>query len=362
MNQPSLFSHKKPPLIDLARPRFIKDFIGIEKIFQSYPILEHGDILGCIFSGPPGVGKTTLAQLYAEYKKWHFASISAVTSGIKEIRDCLDDFKHFNQKCVLFIDEIHRLNKSAQDLLLPGVEKGDYVLFAATTENPRSIITKALLSRLLIISIPKHGLLELKQIYQRLYCQFNIPPIDSRIEDTLINYSQGDGRRSIINLELFFDMKKAFAQDSDDQILERLLPSLKEQGHVHDRKGRQHYDLISAFIKSMRASDQKAAMLYLCWMLKGGEDPLFIARRMIIFASEDIGMADSNALTLALNVQQAVEKIGLPECGINLAHGVSYLSKAPKDTSSYKLYLWSQEYLSSKNDWSVPAHLQSTNN
>lgn len=360
-DQASLFDYsakaKNRPFVDQARPKLITDFMGFEQMSKSFPNLFCSDFLGAILHGPPGTGKTTFAYLLCQHRGWHFESMSAITSGVKELKQAIDDFSHFHKKCVLFIDEIHRLSKPAQDVLLPGIESGKFILIGATTENPKSILTKALLSRSLLVPMPKLTTEQLKNIYQRLYRDYKIIPLATKIEDTLVHFAQGDGRRAITHLELFLDIKKT-SQETEDVVLELLLPHIKNQGHVHDRAGSAHYDTISAFIKSMRASDSKAALAYLCLMLAGNEDPLFIARRMVIFASEDIGLADPLALSVAMNVHLAVEKIGLPECGINLAHGVCYLANAKKDTTSYQAYLQAQEFIKSKNDWNIPVHLK----
>ncbi len=320
------------PLAYQLKPNKIIDFIGQEHLMTKdkpiFQLIKNHHIFSILLWGPPGVGKTSLGYLIARYfpeKPLFF--LSAVEIGKNDLRKIISQNK--KEPPLIFLDEIHRFNKSQQDFLLPFVEKGQIILIGATTENPSFSLNSALLSRLRVFVLKPLDDDNLKKIIiQALnFLQTSIKP---DAENFLINYSQGDARK-LLNL---IDNTFHTHQNLELKALKNSLESLLN----YDKKGDQHYNIVSAFIKSMRASQTDASLYYLARMIKSGEDPLFIARRMIIFASEDVGLGQPTALVLANEVFQAVEKIGLPECQINLAFGVSYLCQCKKNRDSYQAY------------------------
>jgi putative ATPase len=331
------------PLADRIRPDKVENFFGQKHLLgEGAPLLtfiKNGIFPSIIFWGPPGVGKTTLAQLISKAGDYIFIRISAVESGVKEIREILSlaEVNQKNgQKTMLFIDEIHRFNKSQQDALLHAVERGIITLIGATTENPSFEVNSALLSRCRV-----YQLLELSQDDIKSIIDFAI--INDKmlkeyvihVDDYSVIYglSGGDARTALNLLETVVRLSgKNKSIKIDKQLLEK---SAMSKVPRYDKSGEEHYDTISAFIKSMRGSDPDAAIFWLAKMLESGEDPKFIARRMVIFASEDIGNADPDALQLAVSVFNAVNLIGMPECRINLAQGVIYLASVPKSNASY---------------------------
>ncbi|MDO8590045.1 MAG: replication-associated recombination protein A [bacterium] len=336
------------PLAFKIRPKNLKEFIGQKHLVGKGKPLEIAVSKKHLFSfilwGPPGVGKTTLAKIYAEALNAQYHELSAVSAGKEDIREIVEDVQKKSKAGntlfalpaealakagpkVLFLDEIHRFNKAQQDFLLPYVESGKLTLIGATTENPSFEVIPALLSRCRVFVLNELSDTEMAEIIERT--KFSM---DQDARDWLIGMAGGDARQAIAMLE---NTERLYG----DVTIENLKNTLQSKHLRYDKKGDEHFNTISAFIKSMRASQPDAALYYLARMIDSGEDPKFIARRMVIFASEDIGMADSHALPLANAVFRAVETIGYPEAGINLSHGVIYLSLAPKDRSGYYAYL-----------------------
>lgn len=320
------------PLANKIRPQTLEDFVGQEELVgPGKPLrkaIEDKHLFSFIMWGPSGVGKTTLARIYAKALDARFYELSAVSAGKDDIRKIVDEPNTLleDRPKVLFLDEIHRFNKAQQDYLLPYVESGRLTLIGATTENPSFEVISALLSRtrVFVLKILTEG--EIKQILKRTKIKI---PKDAL--DWLANLANGDARIAITALEN--------AQRLYGKVDLNNLKSAFEQVFIRfDKKGDEHYDTTSAFIKSMRSGDVDAALYYLARMIQGGEDPKFISRRMVVFASEDIGLAQPTALVVANEVFAAVERIGLPEAAINLAHGAAYLALAAKDRSSYEAY------------------------
>ena len=333
------------PLAALLRPTSLDDFIGQEKLVgQGKPLrilIETGDAYSMIFWGPPGVGKTTLARIIAHSSQRDFYEISAVASGKADLKRIVDEAKTKQNELtttiygppIVFIDEIHRFNKAQQDFLLPYVESGLIILIGATTENPSFEVNGALMSRSRTFVFERLSATDLETLIQRAITKLNPKlkkPLPNKTLTWLINFANGDARQL---LNLIDHTWRSFGKFSLENFQQSLQSSLR-----YDKDGEEHYDTISAFIKSMRASDPDAALYYLARMVQAGEDPKFIARRMIIFASEDIGLALPTALVVANEVFDAVHKVGLPEAQISLAHGVAYLARAPKNRASYDAY------------------------
>lgn len=333
------------PLADRIRPGSIGLVAGQgHLISDGAPLrafIETSSFPSMIFWGPPGSGKTTLAMIIAGIADYHFEKLSAVDSGVKEVRQIILNAGRIlksGRKTLVFIDEIHRFNKSQQDSLLNAVEKGIITLIGATTENPSFEVNSALLSRCQVYKLQPLENADIRKIIE--YAISNdvvLSKLKIMIDDWDFFYaiSGGDARTALNALELAVKIAK---RGNDGKIVigrEALERALQQKTAFYDKKGDSHYDTISAFIKSLRGSDPDAALLWLAKMLDAGEEPRFIARRMVVFASEDIGNADPFALTLSISVFQAVEMIGMPECRINLAQGVAYLASAPKSNSSY---------------------------
>ena len=319
------------PLASKIRPKNLKEFIGQEHLVgQGKPItvaIEKKHLFSFIFWGPPGVGKTTLAKIYAKALNADYHELSAVSAGKDDIKKILESEGTLLGPRILFLDEIHRFNKAQQDFLLPYVESGKLTLIGATTENPSFEVIPALLSRLRVFVMNELSDEEMKKIIKRTGSKIKKDALD-----WLISMSGGDARQAIAMIENAISLYKEITVDN-------LKNTLQSKFLRYDKKDEEHYNLISAFIKSMRASQPNAALYYLGRMLEAGEDPKFIARRMVVFASEDIGLALPTALVVANAVFQAVDTIGMPECGENLAHGVVYLAQAKKDRSVYNAYL-----------------------
>ncbi len=311
------------PLANRIRPRDLNEFAGQEHLVgEGKPLrlaIEQGHIFSFLLWGPPGTGKTTLARIYANAINAEFHELSAVSAGKDDIRKLVDKREPRLIPRVLFLDEIHRFNKAQQDFLLPYVESGDLVLVGATTENPSFEVISPLLSRLRVFVLEELSDEDMSEIIDRTGHD-----LTKEAKAWLIEMANGDARQALTMIE-------NTAELYDKVTLETLKETLQSKFLRYDKKGEEHYNVISAFIKSMRASRPDAAIYYLARMIEGGEDPKFIARRMVIFASEDIGLAQPTALVVANAVFRAVETIGLPECVLNLAHGVAYLANAPKD-------------------------------
>ena len=341
------------PLASKIRPLTLKDFIGQEHLAgKGGPLrtaIEKKHLFSFILWGPPGCGKTTLARIYAKSLDAEIYELSAVSAGKDDIRRIIEDGfmgSVRGKSKVLFLDEIHRFNKAQQDFLLPFVERGELTLIGATTENPSFEVIPALLSRCRVFVLNELPPADMEKIIKRAGY-----PMDKESVEWLVAMANGDARQAIAMLENTHGLYKKIN-------LKNLKSTLQSKFLRYDKKGEEHYNLISAFIKSMRASQPDAALYYLSRMLKAGEDPKFIARRMVIFASEDIGMAQPTALVVANEVFQAVDIIGMPECGINLAHGVVYLSLAKKDRSAYSAYLMAMEDAEKLGNLPVPMKIR----
>lgn len=313
------------PLASRIRPASLDDYIGQEHLVgEGKPLrlaIEQKSIFSFILWGPPGTGKTTLARIYANAIEAEFFELSAVSAGKEDIRKLIATPTMGRPK-VLFLDEIHRFNKAQQDFLLPFVESGGLVLIGATTENPSFEVIPALLSRLRVFTLKEFTREEMFAIIERSGSE-----LDDGAKEWLTELANGDARQALTMIE-------NAAELYGELTIENLKETLQNRFLRYDKKGEEHYNVISAFIKSMRASDPDAAIYYLARMIESGEDPKFIARRMVIFASEDVGLAQPTALVVANAVFRAVETIGYPECTLNLAHGAAYLARAAKDRSA----------------------------
>ena len=352
MRQGSIFEksrEKSEPLATRVRPETLDDFVGQTHLLGKgkllREIIENDRVSSMIFWGPPGVGKTTLARIIANQTKSEFINFSAVTSGIKEIKTVMKDAEHnrtFGTKTIVFVDEIHRFNKAQQDAFLPYVENGSIILIGATTENPSFEINSALLSRSKVFVLNQ---LESEDILQLLKQAIDSPKgfpklkieLDDQVLDSIAKYANGDARVALNTLEMAVlnGEKKA---DTVTLKEDKLLDLIERKSFLYDKKGEEHYNTISALHKSMRNSDIDASIYWMSRMIEAGEDPLYVARRLIRFASEDIGMADSRALEIAVATYQACHYNGMPECNVNLAHCVTYMALAPKSNALYKAY------------------------
>ena len=355
------------PLAERLRPKTLDDYIGQKHLVGPDAILrkmiEAGRISSFILWGPPGVGKTTLAQIIANKLETPFFTLSAVTSGVKDVREVIEkarNSRYFNQASpILFIDEIHRFSKSQQDSLLGAVETGVVTLIGATTENPSFEVIRPLLSRCqlyVLKSLEKEDLLELLQNAIRRDVYLKEKNIVLKETDAMLRYSGGDARKLLNILELVVE-----ADNSSDEIVitdEKVVQRLQQNPLAYDKDGEMHYDIISAFIKSIRGSDPDGALYWLARMVEGGEDPAFIARRLVISASEDIGLANPNALLLANAAFDAVMKIGWPEGRIPLAEATVYLATSPKSNSAYEGINHALELVRQTGNLPVPLHLR----
>ncbi len=360
------------PLAARIRPQVFEDFVGQDEIVgPDRPLrkaIEADQLSSVIFWGPPGCGKTTLAYLIARHTKAHFVSFSAVTSGIPELREVVKAAEYrlttSRQKTILFVDEIHRFNKAQQDAFLPHVERGTIVLVGATTENPSFEVIAPLLSRSLVVVLHQLADDAMDKILDRALTDplhgFGATPttLTPEARRRLISFGNGDARSLLTALEFVVDQAPQ-EKDSPRRIDEQVVDAaLLKKSLRYDKTGEEHYNVISAFIKSLRDSDPNGALYWLARMLEAGEDPKFIARRMVIFASEDIGNADPVAIVVAASIAQAVQFVGLPEAQINLAHGTTYLASRPKDNASYIGLLEALEDAKTHGNLGVPLHLR----
>lgn len=332
------------------RPKNLDEFIGQEHLVATdAPLrvaIEEKHLFSFILWGPPGVGKTTLARIYARALNADYHELSAVSAGKDDIRQIVEKTGDLFGPKILFLDEIHRFNKAQQDFLLPYVESGQLILIGATTENPSFEVIPALLSRLRVFTLKELTHDNIKNIIDRTGIDMG-----ADTKEWVASIANGDARQA---LALIDNTRKLYT----DVTIDTLKKSLQDTKLRYDKAGEEHYNTISAFIKSMRASQPDAALYYLTRMIESGEDPKFIARRMVIFASEDIGMEDPHALLMANAVFRAVETIGYPEAGINLSHGVVYLSQAPKSKAAYYAYLAAMEDAKKHGNLPIPMKIR----
>ena len=351
MEQNSLFQNdvQKDPLSARLRPASLQDYVGQKHLLGKgkilYNLIEKDMVSSMIFWGPPGVGKTTLARIIARQTQAHFINFSAVTSGIREIKAVMkeaEDARLYGRKTIVFVDEIHRFNKAQQDAFLPYVEKGSIILIGATTENPSFEVNAALLSRCKVfvlkalevsdlVELLKHALQD-----ERGFGSQHVLITEEQLR-MLAMFANGDARTALNTLEMV--VLNGESSEAGTVITKEVLEQCTSQKSLlYDRQGEEHYNLISALHKSMRNSDVDAAIYWLARMLEAGEDPLYVARRLVRFASEDIGMADSRALEICVAAYQACHFLGMPECNVHLTHAVTYLSLSPKSNALYMAY------------------------
>ncbi|MCR5588699.1 MAG: replication-associated recombination protein A [Bacteroidales bacterium] len=345
------------PLAEILRPKSLDDYIGQQHLIGQGAVLrtliESGNIPSMIFWGPPGIGKTTLAMIISNTLHRPFHTLSAISSGVKEVREVINTAQE-EEGAILFIDEIHRFNKAQQDSLLGAVERGTITLIGATTENPSFEVISALLSRCQVYVLREFGEEDMRQLIAsavRYYTTQGIT-VEVKEDEALMRISGGDARKLLNAIELVVNRG---ARVIDNQTVTSVI---QQNLAYYDKGGEMHYDIISAFIKSMRGSDPNGAVYWLARMIAGGEDPLFIARRMLIFASEDIGNANPNALLLANATFDAVSKIGYPECRINLSQCACYLACSAKSNATYMALNSAEMAIKRTGDLPVPLHIR----
>lgn len=372
MKQESLFAsenNQNSPLANRVRPQTLEDFTGQTHLLGKGKVLREiiaqDQLPSIIFWGPPGVGKTTLAQIIANQTKSHFVTFSAVTSGIKDIRKIMEEAeenRELGEKTIVFVDEIHRFNKAQQDAFLPFVERGSITLIGATTENPSFEINSALLSRCKVFVLKELSTAEISSLLRKALNNANAFPnlkvqVDENTLTLIAQFANGDARIALNTLEMA--VLNADHQNKSVIITENNLNQfINTKSLRYDKHGEEHYNIISALHKSMRNSDVNAAIYWLSRMLDGGEDPLYIARRLVRFASEDIGVADTKALELTINVFQACQFLGMPECDVHLTEAVVYLSLAPKSNAIYKARLASKKDVKRTGNEPVPLQIR----
>ncbi len=359
------------PLAYRVRPKTLEDYVGQEHIIGKdkllYRTIKADRLTSLILWGPPGCGKTSLAKVISETTKYKFTKLNAVTAGVSDIKKAVEEADNMllnpSGKCILFIDEIHRFNKLQQDALLPYVENGTVILIGATTENPYFEVNKALISRSMIVKLEPLKKEDIVKVIKRaLTCKeglgdYNIKISDDTI-DTIADIAGGDVRTALNGIEiavLTTKMNKEGVIELTDEIMSESMVTRKA---MFDKTGDSHYDNISAFIKSLRGSDADAAIFYLARALNGGEDPVFLARRIVISAAEDVGMANPNALVIATSAMQAVTMVGMPEARIILAEAAVYVAKSPKSNASYLAINKALEDVSSKDTGTIPMHIR----
>ncbi len=365
-------SARKSPLAERMRPQNLGEFVGQEHLVGPDKILsgfmERKELVSIIFWGPPGVGKTTLALIIARALDAHFVSFSAVLSGVKDIRAVIEEakqqLKYYGKKTILFVDEIHRFNKSQQDAFLHHVEDGTITLIGATTENPSFEVNAPLLSRCKVLVLKQLTIANIKTIITNTLSdkERGLGSLKVQINKDAISFiadlSHGEARVALNTLETALLLTRPNQDDKRTITLNIAQEAMQRKALLYDKGGEEHYNVISAFIKSMRDSDPDAALYWLARMLESGEDPLFIVRRMVIFASEDIGNADPVAIQLAVSVKDAFHFVGMPEGWIPLSQCVTYLATAPKSNASYKAYLSALNDVKGKGALGVPLHIR----
>ncbi len=354
------------PLAEILRPQSLDDYIGQQHLVGQGAVLrtliESGNIPSMIFWGPPGIGKTTLAIIISKTLNRPFHTLSAISSGVKEVRDVINKAQE-EDGAILFIDEIHRFNKAQQDSLLGAVERGTITLIGATTENPSFEVISALLSRCQVYVLREFGKEDMERLIASAVAHYASQglKVEVRESDALMRISGGDARKLLNAVELAVNriQKGHTAADNAVVLDNKIVTDVIQQNLAfYDKLGEMHYDIISAFIKSMRGSDPNGAVYWLARMIDGGEDPLFIARRMLIFASEDIGNANPNALLLANATFEAVSKIGYPECRINLSQCACYLACSAKSNATYMALENAMAAIRQTGDLPVPLHIR----
>lgn len=372
MHQESLFSqpnNNNTPLANRVRPTTLKEFMGQQQLIGDGKVLrdliENDQVSSLIFWGPPGVGKTTLAEIIAHQTKSHFITFSAVTSSIRDIRKIMEEAeknREFGERTICFIDEIHRFNKAQQDAFLPFVERGSIILIGATTENPSFEINSALLSRCKVFVLKSLTVNDIINILKQAikhpdgFPNLNISYDDEALK-MIAEFANGDARIALNTLEM-----AVLNANHRDQQVHLTANSLKQLINTkslrYDQHGEEHYNVISALHKAMRNSDVDAAIYWCSRMIDGGEDPLYIARRLVRFASEDIGLADTNALNVAINTFQACQFLGLPECDVHLTECVIYLSLAPKSNAAYEARMAAKKKIKETGNLPVPLQIR----
>ncbi len=372
-DEPTLFERRaegQAPLAERMRPANVDEVVGQDEALAEGSflgsLLRGGTPRSCVLWGPPGSGKTTIARLLASHAGFAFEPLSAVLSGVKDVREVIaragDRRRLEGRGTILFVDEIHRFNKAQQDAFLPHVESGAIVLVGATTENPSFEVTAPLLSRCRVVVLASLDEDALGRLIDRAMTDdvrglgATGASLDADARDFLCHRSGGDARSALAALEAAVDL--AAAAGGGRVTLAHVEQGMQQRALRYDKGGEEHYNIISAFIKSMRGSDIDAALYWLARMLEAGEDPLFIARRMVVFASEDVALADPQALPLAIAVKDAVHFVGMPEARINLAHGVAYLSLAAKSNASYRALTAASQEVRQSGELEVPLHLR----